>query len=502
MLALVASTALGGCKTMADPQTASVTSQPTTPVVKNITSFTDALRCMDDLFLAYGKHGIVITSDGLPDQTGAVAAGTKEMMISAISKMTTKSQAFQFVDVERSGEAVFWFNQTYARDQLSVPKFYIRGAITQVDQAVLNDSQSAGVALPFFSLGYSQDQLVSLVSMDLNMGRTETLQILSGVSSTNTIAVVKSGRGGDAEGLIQKASLFLEVAADRAQGTHASVRTLVELGLIELLGKFTRVPYWRCLEIDSTNPEMMAQARDWYDSMSDSDRVHMTQAALHRIGYYDGPKDGVMNRSLMDGINRYKAERDLLANGRIDFDLYSRFIADDLASGGKIETALVLANKPLRPVSPDDEAAGFDPLGLRVTPNRPYERGYRAGETVSFTVSVEQPSDVYCYYEAGDGSVLRIYPNRFEPTARLLPGSRLEIPTNGRFSILLDKPGVQEHIACIATRATYTASKRPAVLSEPDLQPLKVTSLGSVIYQHQGADRMQTSVRTLTIAVQ
>jgi hypothetical protein len=85
---------------------ARVNAGPKAPAVKTITNFTQALRCMDELFLANGKRGIVITSAGIPDATGKARAGDKEMMISAISKMTLKSNAFDFIDLTagQSGE--------------------------------------------------------------------------------------------------------------------------------------------------------------------------------------------------------------------------------------------------------------------------------------------------------------------------------------------------------------------------------------------------------------
>ncbi len=60
---------------------------PKTPAIKTITNFTQSLRCMDELFYAYGKQGIAITSAGIPDETGKVKTGTKEMLITAVSKM-------------------------------------------------------------------------------------------------------------------------------------------------------------------------------------------------------------------------------------------------------------------------------------------------------------------------------------------------------------------------------------------------------------------------------
>src|SRR6202166_1981531 len=80
--------ALGACQ--ANPETAHVAVQPRTAPVRTITSFNEALRCMDDLFLAQGKKDIYITSAGVPDATGQIAAGTKEMLITSIAKMSAR----------------------------------------------------------------------------------------------------------------------------------------------------------------------------------------------------------------------------------------------------------------------------------------------------------------------------------------------------------------------------------------------------------------------------
>ncbi|MDH3661197.1 MAG: hypothetical protein OEU92_14415, partial [Alphaproteobacteria bacterium] len=55
---------------------------------------------MDGLFMQYGISGWLVTSDGIPDATGEISAGTKEMLISAISQASVQSNAFNFIDFE------------------------------------------------------------------------------------------------------------------------------------------------------------------------------------------------------------------------------------------------------------------------------------------------------------------------------------------------------------------------------------------------------------------
>ena len=495
------------CGNLPDPQRATAEAQPRTPVVRNITSFTNALRCMDELLLSYGKADIVITSDGLPDRTGQITTGTKEMMISAVSRMSAKSGAFRFVDVDRTQDSVFWIQQNWigVRDGLLAPNYYIRGAITQVDARVMTDSESAGASIPWLSLGVSRDQLVSVVSMDLNIGHVVTRQILPGLSSTNSIAVVKTGKGQDTEGLIDKAGIFFEVSGDRSQGSHQSVRTLVELGLVEVLGKLTRVPYWRCLQIDSTNPLMIAEARDWFDRMDGGERVLLVQDALRRYGIFHGEVDGERTRELDNAVSRYQDENDLIADGRIDFDLYYSLLANDLAVRTEDRDASGLTPERLTA----ERASGYVPppspdrgdIGLQVDLDGGRDRALRRGDLLRFMVTVAEDAHVYCYYEDHDGTVVRVFPTRFQEDSSLAAGSRVLVPDpDAGYDIVLEQDSVVEQVACIATQVAYGA-KRPFVLDEGDLEALGVPDLRSAVDQHLEADRYETTVRFLPIRV-
>lgn len=520
-VAAVALVGASACQTMTDPEKARVIANPTTPIVKTMTSFSSALRCMDDLFAAYGKRNLTITSDGIPDETGKIQLGTKEIMISTISKMSTKSDAFRFVDVEQSGDMIFWMNNKLGLDQLLTPDYYIRGSITQADTGVSTDSQGGGIGLPFLSLGYSQDQMLALVSMDLNMGETRTRRILPGLHTSNTITIMRSGSSGDAEGLIGKGSVYLEIAQDQSQGTHQAVRTLLELSLIETLGKFTKVPYWRCLQLDSTNPSVIAQARDWYDQFNPEERVRVIQTALISTQDYSGAVDGRMSPDLQQAVNRYKAREDLIANGRIDFDMYLSLLSKNVAvapTEGALSTADQAAS--LQPLSTTDQASiapasapsqasvmpqtpagGDDPIGLELRPVGGGSGVVRVGDSVQFRISVRKPADVYCYYEGHGQPAARIFPSRFQPEARVNPGQPVTIPPSGdAFSIVPSGEAV-EQVACIATSKPYSPATAPPVLEEGDLTPLSVQRIFRVVNQHLGADNQNSSIQHLRYQV-
>ena len=470
MKGLAASTLMlvvSACSTW-EPKTAYVEAQPATAPVRNITSFTPALECMDDLFLAFGVQNVVITSAGIPDATGEVGAGTKDMLISAISRMTVKSGAFVFVDFDQSQRDVAQLQNLIGfTDKFLVPSYYIRGAITQLDSGVVSNQVGAGIGIPSLDLGASTDLVTSVVSVDMNMGHLASRQILPGISANNSIAVSRRGLGGDLGATIGKAGLFFNIGLNQSEGIHAATRTLVELSVIELVGKLAEVPYWRCLRIEQTNPEMLAEARLWFESMSRRDAVVFTQRALASEGDYAGPINGIFDRSTKAAVSRYQAKNGLIASGRIDFQLYQSLINEDLALGQAPP-----AGQPIKAA-----AAIPTPLTLALLTPKGAAPMYRPGETLQLAVTASQDSYVYCYYRDHQGAIARIFPNRFQPDPYMIAGQSLKIPSKGSgFDIVFDTPDTEEEVLCLASYKEV-GLRLPEGYKVEDLTPLAIGSI-------------------------
>ncbi|HYZ21898.1 MAG TPA: DUF4384 domain-containing protein [Rhodopila sp.] len=501
---------LGGCQPR--PETAYDVAQPRTAAVRNIGNFNKALRCMDDLFLAQGKRDIYITTAGIPDATGLIAAGTKEMFITAVSRMSAKSDAFRFVDYDPTQLDVQVLSEMVGlRDDFVAPNYYVRGAITQLDSNVLQSSASAGVSIPNLDLAINGSQVVSVVSLDLNVGKLITRQIIPGISASNSIAVVQSGKGADIGGLIGKAGLSLSVSLDKSEGFHQAVRNLIELSTIEVLGKLTRVPYWQCLSIDSTNPNYRTEARGWFDLMPSSERQKFVSAALVRTGYLNSA-DGA-GQPLSGAISRYQAENDLVPTGQINFDLYYRLLASDARHPTARPVAAALPAVPtsaLEQSSGGQSPSGQFPSGepsqapppLTIGSPRGPRPAYRVGDTMVVTVQPARDAFVYCYYRDSGGTVARIFPNRYQPDAFLHGGAQIEVPPPGTrsFAIRFDKAGGQEQVACLGANQEV-GLRLPERLKARDLAPLPAVSLDDIAAQFRQTANTDVSDARLTVEV-
>lgn len=484
LLALLLATAggTGGCALTTDPRLAQDAQRPKFQPARNVTGFSASLRCMDDLFLRFGRTNYFLTSQGVPDETGEAKAGTKEMLISAVSAMSVRSNAFTFVDYDQAQADIEFLQKASSPNgglpaDFAIPSFYIRGAVTQVDSGVIADSASGAVSAPVADLGLSKDQVVSVVAVDMNVGNVQTRQIYPGVSSANSIAVRRAGKAVDAGGTIKGFGVNFNLSYNTSEGLSQAVRTLVELGAIEVLGKLLQVPYWRCLQIEQTNPEAVTLARGWFARMGEADRVRFAQAALRGLGRYRGEATGTADQATREAVGAYQAEHGLVAHGRVDFELYASLIGGDLALGREPPPAGgAPPSEPYRPAATPPKPA----IVLTTSTYKgPYHR-YNAGEPVTVTLRSTADAFAYCYYRDAAGRIARVFPNRFQPDPLVEANRVVTVPGPGAaFELVPERPDSLEEVLCLATRRE-AGPLAPETLRGPDLSPLAVASLDQV----------------------
>ncbi len=500
---LVLSLCLGlvACKTI--PEDPYITSVPKTQAVRSMTSFSESLTCMDQMFVANGVRGFRITSIGIPDATGKVAAGTDDMLMSAVSRMTMRSQAFSYLDLQYQ-EQIIYLDTIGKQAELPVnqnlPHFYIRGAITQLDRNVEDNSIGGG-------LSYDNDDLsgdasaaatntASVLALDMNIVQYPSKRVVPGLTASNRLAVRRKGKGADLAGLIEKVGISFSIDIDRSEGMHQAVRTLVELGAIELLGKLARVPYWECLQIESTHPEVLAEIRDWYASMSDKQRLLFVQRALVAGGYLEGESAGTLDGATRKAIARFETENNLVPTGRVGFDLYRTLLGADYQVAAGPPSLEDTGSVPT-----PEKLAAREPLTLKMLNERGANPTYKVGEEFRMTVETSDSAYVYCYYADAGGHVARIFPNRFQPNSYVGGKRFVEVPSrDAPFTILFERPNTREEIACVASDREL-GLHLPSELKGGDLQPLPVANLNELLGHFEAIDPKGLTVGRLGIDV-
>ncbi len=435
---------LGGCAAVAPKQAIRV-AQPDNSPVRNFTSFSASLRCMDNLFAANHRPSSLISSTGFPDLTREIYVGADEMLVNAVNQMNQKSRAYVFLDQSLERDMGQISLLTRQKDDLE-PKLYIRAAITQVDQGVVSDSGS--LALDFTNAPnawnpfkanlkgskFTAGRDVSIVTVDMHLVSYATKTIVPGASVANTMVVTSDNKGVQADGLIRLTGFDFSINIKRVESLGQAVRNLVELGVIELLGRHARVPYWQCLNIRPSIQKLDNLDELRFLALPRTKRIQKVQTMLVSLGYLTGTVTGSLDRKTRAAISRFQADKKLVATGELNYQLFT--LLSENANGYSRD------HKPF-PDKPNPKK----PADILLFPDRP---NYRKGDVLKLELDVRKDGFVRCYHQSGKGPIIQILPINPGQSIHAGSGAKVTIPSqNAPFDIQFETSGAEEGILCI-----------------------------------------------------
>lgn len=481
-LPLAALSLLGACATgtslpPAGPDARAAVAAPAAAPQRNVTGFADALRCMDKLYLDYGVRDVSVLLEDLSDNTKKISAGTRDMMMSAISDMTRRSRALQVIAFgQDANNVVAFLNAAQQRSAFAVvPQYGLRGSISQLDEGVIRRQQDSGLGLGnVLSSGSSRSRQFNVLGLDLAMVQTTNLALVPGVVSKNLTTVLRDGDAVDAQATIKKVGISFSSSFQRSDGNAQALRNMLELASVELFGRLLKLPYWSCLDTDVNNPEVRGEVEDWFIGMERAGELTpFFQTQLRNRGWYDGAVDGRVTPALREAVAAYRGAAGLSAQGVVDLAFFTRFIDAPFPP------------PPERPftdapaAAPPTIAAAADPLLLEQL--KPM---HAVGEPVQLRVRTRTPAYVYCYAQAPGQPMQRIFPNRFAADPRVTPERPLELPGRQGFR-LPAQAGLR--VSCLAApREVY--NEVPAALRWGDFQALNAV---------QGPEALRTMFETV-----
>lgn len=491
----------------------------TTAPQRNVTGFSDALRCMDKLFIDYGTRDVSLLIEDLGDSTKKVSAGTRDMMISAIADMTRRSRAIQVVAFGAdANNTVAFLNAAQQRSAFAVvPQYGLRGSISQLDDSVLRRQADGGLSLgALLSGGSSRSRQVNVLGLDVALVTTRDLALVPGTVSKNQTTLVKEGDALDSQATISKVGINFSTSFQRTDGTAQALRNMVELSAVELFGRLQKLPYWSCLGSGTDNPEVRAEIEDWFIGMDRAGELTpYFQTQLRNRGFWDGAIDGQVTPALRQAVAAYRQGVGLGAGELVDLPLFTRFIGAPFPPppAQPLRDVPLQAAAPAAPTAPaaPATAAGAPPSGATATalPGvaaapalalivAPDKAQYSPGEAASLRITPSQPAYVYCYSRDAQGVLQRIFPNRFQGDPRVTPQQPLQLPGRQAFKL----PAVAgSSVACLAApREVYTDV--PAALRWGDFQALNaVRSVDELQRLFETIARGPVAVATLALPV-
>jgi hypothetical protein len=498
VLALAAAAAFAGCSATMEvqkktvEQTAVARQGPEAAPFRSITGFSSALRCMDNLMIDYGVRDVSMLVEDILDQTKKVNAGTRDMLISAVSDMTRRSRAIRVVAFGRDATNVISFLASAQRQSAYevIPQFDIKGSVSQFDENVIRNQKDAGIGFqPFINLGVSRDAATSILGLDLSVLTTDDMSILAGVTSRNSVVILKTGRGTDADAAYHKFGVSFSMSLSKSEGQSQALRGLVELAVVELMGKLTKTPYWTCLgATPESSEEIKLEISDWYYAAAAS-RVELIgyfQNQMRQRGFYIGPVDGEFNPAIDEAIANYRVALGLSNQALLDETLFKAYLGADHSKikappkpAVYVEPAATAAAAPAA-VAPAAAVAptAAGPLTLSLaTPNN--QLRFARGEALNLQVRPNRDAHVYCYLQDETAKITRFYPNRFAKDAFVPASKPLALPGTMRFALTMNTKGLPETILCFAAPRDMLANLPKAVVGT-DFEPLAVSTLDQI----------------------
>lgn len=487
---------------------------------RSITGFSSALRCMDNLMIDYGVRDVSMLVEDIVDQTKKVNAGTRDMLISAVSDMTRRSRAIRVVAFGRDATNVISFLASAQRQGAYevTPQFDIKGSVSAFDENVIRNQRDLGFGIqPFINLGVSRDAATSIMGLDLSVLTTDDMSILAGVTSRNSVVILKTGSGNDADAAYHKFGLSFSMSLSKSEGQSQALRGLVELAVIELMGKLTKVPYWSCLGADpKANEEIRTEMSDWYYAMATSriELIAYFQNQLRRRGFYDGPIDGEFNPGIDEAIGNYRVALGLSKQALLDEAFFNAYLSADHtkiprpekaarfqataapAAAAQAPVAPAAPAAPVAPSAPAPQQVAAAPQATAAPSGRPAappsaepmrlllatvnnQTSFASGESINLTIRPTRDAYVYCYLLDEKAKVTRFFPNRFAKDPLIQTTQPLQLPGKQRFQLAIKSRGAKETITCFATPRDVMSQLSDNVVGT-DFEPLPVNSLEQV----------------------
>lgn len=476
---------------------ANVNGRPSVRPVRSMSSFSDSLDCMDKMLRDAEVPSTLVTSKQIPDFSTRAPVATKDMIITALLQMSRTSNTFRYVDYEvdivRQDTVQNLTNILLNNNQIQLqrPSLYFSGSIAFLDQNVLINRYQSGVSQTRFDAGYSQNRNASIIGLELHLGDFRTRTLIPGLDSANEVIMGTGGQGLDLAGRISDYGLQFNVGRDYAQGSGAAIRTLVELAVIELTGKWARVPYWQCLTLEQTHPSFQRQLRDWYDEGDAAIHRNLIQTSLISKGYLDkkSADSHVSDINFRRALGKFQADHGMVVNGVIDFKTYERVLRDyvsldakgNLISYGWAPSKATQINVSAQPPSSGKlfgNSEEMRTIDLQIENILMGRSKFEVGEQIFLSATVSRSSYLYCYLSSSSGSVMRLLPNAISPRAVLAAGQTLRMPDwmspNPGYVIDAAAPG-KEGLLCIATDNDVYAKL------DDDLQAAGLTPIPNVV---------------------
>ena len=303
-----------------DPATVDVQLPESAPQAKS-TSYTQALRDLGLMTEIYGSQIVKIQSNPIGDNTGTSGSTGGEIPrdITEIIKSSLNSIGGQVTFIPY--DPAFIQNQMVTGystfDNKLIPDVVISGGITEFDRGLETRGKGtdAGAEATFtnapgwvpsksVSLDYSDTDKIGLarITLDFNLLDFQTMAGIPRMNTTNSMEVSKAMAEKEIGITLFGPTFGRKGSIKKVQGRHAAVRLLVEASMMQIVGKYLNLPYWKLLGEDAEPDQVVMDSisQEFYRS-TEAQRIAKAQVWLYLMGQ-NVPVNGVLDQPTLAAL--------------------------------------------------------------------------------------------------------------------------------------------------------------------------------------------------------
>ena len=278
----------------------------TPPPGERFTVFSQSLLDLGLMTKIYGCPTIKILSKDIVDKTG-IATSTGGEIPRDISQMVVSTlNGIGGTILFIPHDAVFMSDYRalgYSRfEQKVIPDIVLVGGISEFDRGLVTRGQNVNMGLDTkdfadgkdmwfgpqtFGFDYwgSKKESVARIATDFIIMDFSTLAGIPRMQASNTVEVSKATSDKEMAFTLFGPTFGLKGTVKKIQGRHGAIRLMVELSMIQIIGKYLKLPYWRLLPGAKPDPVVLESISNDYILMSDSQRILKIQELLYIHGY-------------------------------------------------------------------------------------------------------------------------------------------------------------------------------------------------------------------------
>jgi hypothetical protein len=208
--------------------------------------------------------------------------------------------------------------------------YTINGAITQYDIVESKDNGMNAAVTGTFGKRHerydsdgsidSENQTIKL-TINFNPSDMNKGNYVSRASTSNQVTIQKKSEANEFAFSIFGSGFGFNNAVTKSQGIHASIRVLVELSVIEVLGKLGNFPYWLLMQGGKVNPDVVNHLSHKFLREPLSKKIQQISYLLALKGK-DVKVTTIMTPELKKAILEYKREHGLPVDETLSKEFY------------------------------------------------------------------------------------------------------------------------------------------------------------------------------------